>query len=465
MPWPRQISRTAGRFAISPAVAFVSTGDPRVQAAVGRLRQRWQERTGMLFSGAAGSARGGRTGMRIVIRARAAGGAYPALGNDESYRLVVTPKGVLLDAAVTWGALRGLATLEQCLRSGADGWFLPAVRIRDRPRFVWRGLLIDVCRHVISMESLKRQIDGMALAKFNVLHFHLTNDQGFRIESKRFPRLQECGSDGSYFTQVQVREIVAFAADRGIRVVPEFDVPAHTSSWLVGYPELASAPGPHEICRTWGVVDAALDPTRECVYRFLEELFSEMVELFPDSHFHIGGDEVKAKQWSGNPEIQRFICEKGLRDNRGLQAHFNRRLGEVLVRLGRRMVGWDEIMHPDLPRDALIQSWRGMDGLVEATKHGFQALLSNGYYLDLWWPAGRHHQVDPLPAEVDMDAGQRALVLGGEAAMWNEWTTEERLDFAIWPRAAAVAERLWSPADVKSRESLYMRLRAFSRQL
>jgi len=248
-------------------------------------------------------------------------------------------------------------------------------------------------------------------------------------------------------------------------VVPEFDVPAHTSSWLVGYPELAAAPGPYAICRTWGVVEAVIDPTREHTHRFLEKLFEEMVALFPDEYFHIGGDEVKARQWDENAGIQRFIKTHALGDNRGLQAHFNRRLSQVLKRLGRKMVGWDEILHPGLPKDTVIQSWRGMEGLREATKRGCRALLSNGYYLDLWWPAGRHYLVDPLPENSGMDARQASLVIGGEAAMWNEWTTEERLDFAIWPRAAAVAERLWSPAATRDVHSMHERLDAFSRQL
>ncbi|MBP8256959.1 MAG: family 20 glycosylhydrolase [Opitutaceae bacterium] len=465
MPLPHESAAGRGRFDVSRGLEFVVPADPRLQAATTRLRQRWQERTGLLFSSVDPAAEERRKARRITVRAGGAAGVYPSLGDDESYRLEVTPNRVSLDAVTTWGALRGLATLEQCLRSDAGGWYLPVMKLRDRPRFAWRGLLIDVCRHVLSVESLKRQIDGMALAKFNVLHFHLTNDQGFRIESRRFPRLHEFGSDGDYFTQVQIREIVAYAADRGIRVVPEFDVPAHTSSWLVGHPELASAPGPYEICRTWGVVDAAIDPTKETTYQFLESLFAEMTELFPDAYFHIGGDEVKARQWSENARIQRFIKAHDLKDNRGLQAHFNQRLLEILKRLGKKMVGWDEILHPRLPVNTVIQSWRGMEGVRDATRHGCSTLLSNGYYLDLWWPAGRHYLVDPLPENSGMDARQRTRVLGGETAMWNEWTTEERLDFAIWPRAAAVAERLWSRAETRDVADMYRRLHAFSRNL
>lgn len=465
MPWPAEIKIRAGRLEIEPSLRFVVADDARVQRAVERLRRRWQARLGWVFNAAspAKPSRGKPAVVTIEVDRSDAG--YPALGADESYTLEVDPRRVWLRAATTWGALRGLATLEQGLRSDARGWFLPTLRIVDRPRFPWRGVLIDVCRHVISMEALERSLEAMALAKFNVLHLHLTNDQGFRVESKRYPRLHAHGSDGDHFTQDQLRGLVAFAAERGIRVVPEFDVPGHTSSWLVGYPELAAAAGPHAIFRTWGVAEAALDPTNEKVYELLEGFFGEMVELFPDAYFHIGGDEVKAKQWSENSRIQRFIQEHGLGDNRGLQAYFNRRINDILIRLDRRMVGWDEILHPELPTATVIQSWRGVEGVNQAAQQGCAALLSNGYYLDLWWPAERHYGFDPLPATTALTAEEQARVLGGEAAMWNEWTTDERLDFALWPRAAAVAERLWSPAAVNEPASLYARLAAFGRTL
>jgi hexosaminidase len=245
---------------------------------------------------------------------------------------------------------------------------LPAVTIRDQPRFRWRGLLIDVARHYQPIEVLKRNLDAMAAVKLNVFHWHLTENQGFRIESRKFPKLHQMGSDGLYYTQEQAREIVAYAAERGIRVVPEFDMPGHSTAWLVGYPELASLPGPYEIERRAGIFDPTLDPTREEVYKFLDSFMGEMAALFPDAYLHIGGDENEGKQWDRNPQIQAFMKEKGLKDNHALQAYFNQRLLKILQKHKKKMIGWDEILQPDLPRDVVIQSWRGPTALAEAAR-------------------------------------------------------------------------------------------------
>lgn len=457
LPVPAELRSGRGRFPLSAETAFTIDGEPRVQAALQRMLRRWEARTGLVLG------RGHKPGVQL--RAHATAAEFPSLGDDESYRLTVSSREVRLEAQTTWGVLRGLATLEQCLHAGPRGWFLPALAIADRPRFPWRGVLIDVCRHWQPLESLKRQLEAMALAKLNVLHLHLTEDQGFRIESRLYPRLHELGSDGDYFRQEEIRELVRFAADRGIRVVPEFDVPGHATSWLVGHPELGSAPGPYAIRRHWGVAEAALDPTNEQVYVLLAGFLGEMAEIFPDTCVHIGGDEVKAAHWSGNERIQRFIRQHNLGDNRGLQAYFNQRVSEILGRLGRHMVGWDEVLHPRLSAGTLVQSWRGVAGLDEATKMGCAALLSNGYYLDLWWPAARHYEVDPVPAGTTLTPDQQKLILGGEAAMWTEWTSAERLDGALWPRAAAVAERLWSPREVRDVGRLYARLPGFSARL
>src|SRR5678816_3175249 len=190
--------------------------------------------------------------------------------------------------------------------------------------------MIDVARHFQTMEVLKRNLDGMAAVKMNVFHWHLSEDQGFRIESKKFPKLHQLGSDGNYFTQEQVKEIIAYARDRGIRVVPEFDIPGHSTSWLVGHPELGSAPGPYSIERRAGIFEPALDPTRDEVYKFLDTFLGEMAALFPDAYLHIGGDENEGKQWDRNPKIQAFMKEKGIKNNHALQAYFNTRLLKIL---------------------------------------------------------------------------------------------------------------------------------------
>ncbi|MBX3738766.1 MAG: family 20 glycosylhydrolase [Candidatus Didemnitutus sp.] len=469
LPVPAEVRRAVGVFAVEGDLSFaLGRGkDPRVAAAMRRMLERWERRIGRAF---VRSERGerlqvGRREAHLVIDCRKPGPAVPMLGEDESYRLTVSPQRVELSAATGTGLLRGLATLEQWLQHDGARWVLPAVQIVDRPRFPWRGLLIDVCRHWQSLSAIKRQLDAMALVKLNVLHLHLTEDQGFRVESRRFPRLHELGSDGKFYTQEELRELVGYAAARGIRVVPEFDVPGHVTSWLIGHPELAAGRAPKSLRRHWGVSEEAMDPTNEGVYELLDGLVGEMAAIFPDRHFHIGGDEVKAKRWSADARIQRFIRDHALGDNRGLQAYFNRRVREILRRHGREMVGWDEILHPDLPASTVVQSWRGVEGLAAATRMGRRALLSNGYYLDLSWSAEQHYGVDPIPAGTPLTDAEQRLVLGGEAAMWSEWVTEERLDMCVWPRAAVVAERLWSSAAVHDADDLYRRLGSVERRL
>lgn len=470
VPLPAEIQSAEGRLEITGkfAVAILGARDARLDAAVARALRRWEERTGLVFprlpSGPYAISGDAKTAA-LTIEIGAASPQWPRLGEDESYTLDISAGRAVLKAATTVGAQRGLETLLQLLQSDAQGWFVPALSVRDHPRFPWRGLMIDVCRRWQPVEVIKRNLDGMALAKLNVFHFHLSEDQGFRIESKKYPRLQQYGSDGLYFTQDQIREILAYAADRGIRVVPEFDIPGHAQSWVVGYPELASAPGPYVIERNWGVFDPVLDPTKEETYQFLEGFLGEMAALFPDEYFHIGGDENNGVQWSANPRIQAFIKEHNLKDNEGLHAYFNRRVQAILAGHGKKLVGWDEILHPELPKSAAIQSWRGAEGLAAAARAGHPVLLSNGYYIDQLEPASVHYLNDPLPAGAPLSAEERKLVLGGEATMWAEWVSPETIDSRIWPRTAAIAERLWSPSEVADVPDLYRRLDYVSRRL
>jgi hexosaminidase len=262
-----------------------------------------------------------------------------------------------------------------------------------------------------------------------------------------------------------MRAIIAYAAARGIRVVPEFDMPGHATSWVVSHPELASLPGPYGIERQWGVFNPVLDPTNEATYALLGDFLGEMCALFPDRFIHIGGDENNGVQWNANAAIQSFIRDHGLKDNEGLHAFFNRRIEAILARNGKRLVGWDEIINPALPRDCVIDSWRGTDALADSAALGFDGLLSNGYYIDLNYPASDHYLSDPIPASSPMTPPQRAHVLGGEATMWSEWVSPETIDSRIWPRTAAIAERLWSPADVRVVPEMYRRLEIVSLRL
>ncbi|HET7038644.1 MAG TPA: beta-N-acetylhexosaminidase, partial [Gemmatimonadales bacterium] len=464
MPVPAVVEWGSGALRIDGAFRVVTAGvaDPRLDRALDRFAARLARQTGIPV----GVGRPADRPAVLTVAVAAASGAVPRLGDDESYTLTVTGVGARVDAPTTWGALRALETFLQLVEPRDTIFQAPAVRIVDRPRFPWRGLLLDVARHWMPPEVIRRNLDAMAAVKLNVLHWHLTEDQGFRVESRVAPRLHAMGSDGLYYTQDQIREIVAYAADRGIRVVPEFDVPGHTTAWLVGHPELAAAPGPYVIERRWGVFDPTLDPTKDTVYAFLDAFLEEMTSLFPDDFLHIGGDEVNGKQWNASREIARFKRERGLRDNHDLQVHFNRRLLDIVTRHRRRMAGWDEIFHPDLPRDVVVQSWRGREALVESARRGYLGILSNGYYLDHQQPAAFHYANDPLGAFADsLSEEERARILGGEACMWAEFVTAETIDSRIWPRAAAVAERLWSPAHVADPADMYRRLEATSRWL
>jgi hexosaminidase len=466
MPVPASITFTNERLPIDESfkVAIRGHSDARLQAAVARFVKRLEGRT--VLSLAPGLAVDDQLTTLIVhCEGPGLGKDVPVLHENESYRIDVTSRQALLSAPTVVGAIRGLETVLQLVESDRRGYFLSGLKLSDQPRFAWRGLMIDVARHFEPIEVLKRNLDAMAAVKLNVFHWHLSEDQGFRVESKKFPKLHQLGSDGNYYTQEQIKDVIAYARDRGIRVVPEFDIPGHSTSWLVGYPELGSAPGPYTIERRPGIFEPALDPTREEVYKFLDGFLSEMAALFPDAYMHIGGDENEGKQWDRNPAIQAYMKAKGIKDNHALQAYFNTRLLKILQKNNKKMIGWDEILQPELPKDVAIHSWRGTAALAEAARKGYDGILSNGYYIDLIFPASQHYAADPLPADSTLTPEEAKHVLGGEATMWAEWVTHETIDSRIWPRTAAIAERLWSPRHVTDASDMYRRLAVISLQL
>lgn len=579
MPLPAKLRLTDGMLQLNGLVQveFAGHREARLDRAVDRFLQR-------LETQGASPVKRGDDGPKLFIDCEQGSSEPQQVEEQEGYSLAVNGDGIRLKASSAYGILHGLETLAQLLKEEEGAFFFPFVDIEDAPRFPWRGLMIDVCRHWMPKEVILRNLDAMAALKMNVLHLHLTEYQGFRIESKTFPKLHELGSNGNYYTQKDVREIIAYAADRGIRVVPEFDLPGHSTSWFVGYPELASAPGPYTLDERFGVLTPVMDPTREEVYEFLDEFMAEMATLFPDPYIHIGGDEVEPHDWENNADIQAFMKEEGISDYHELQAYFNQRVEEILQKYGKRMIGWDEILHPDLSDRIIVQSWRSQKSLFEAVRSGGRAILSAGYYLDHKLPAARHYEVDPeiMPGAVDMvidsnewrtwaltvdamgttinssltlfgprdqlrgvmgmggnysaipsaswegdqlrfsfqsdygeikfegttgadslagelrlgimrfsAAGPRVAgddiagtslpkiepvkplteaekeqVLGGEACMWSEVVDARTVDSRIWPRAAAIAERLWSPREVANNvEDMYRRMDAIDRYL
>ena len=462
VPMPASVVRGSGELTVGSNFTVAVHGDARLQRAAARFLVQVARQTGVPI---APKVQKGDSATLVVLAAHAAKDV-PELGEDESYSLTVSPSGARINAATTLGAMHGLQTFLQLVEAGASGFAAPAVTIEDRPRFPWRGLLLDVCRHWMPVEVVKRTLDGMEAAKLNVLHWHLSEDQGFRVESKKLPRLQEMGSGGNYYTQAEIKAIIAYAHDRGIRVVPEFDMPGHASAWFAGYPELASGPGPYTPQRAFGVFDPAMDPTRDSTYKLLDKFIGEMAKLFPDAYWHIGGDEVNGKQWDSNPKIQEFKRTHNLADDAALQAYFNRRLLELLKKHHKKVVGWDEIFAPDLPKNIVVQSWRGAQSLAEAARAGYDTLLSHGYYLDMLRAAAYYYGSDPLGGEAaSLTPEQQSHILGGEACMWAELVSPETVDSRIWPNAAAVAERLWSPAVSGNAETLEARLARFSREL
>lgn len=466
MPVPSNITWKSGRLPVSKefAVAVKGQTDERLKAYIFRVMRRLEGRTVLELTRQLSN---NPSAAQLLIETGSSGNVIPKLGDDESYNLEITENQAKLNAPTAVGAMRGLETFLQLLESDKEGFYLPAVSISDKPRFAWRGLMIDSARHFQPMEVLKRNLDAMAAVKLNVLHWHLTDDQGFRVETRKFPELHQMGSDGNFYTQEQIREIIKYAADRGIRVMPEFDMPGHATSWLVSHPEIGSgAPGvTYSIERKPGIFDPTLDPTNEKTYKLLKEFFKEMSALFPDAYMHIGGDENEGKQWSANSKIQAFMKEKGIKDNHALQTYFNKRILKFLQDNGKIMMGWDEIFQPDLPKDVVVHSWRGQKALAEAAKQGFQSVLSNGYYIDLMQPAGQHYAVDPIPADTTLTAEEQLRILGGEATMWSEWVSPETIDSRIWTRTAAIAERFWSSREVNQIEDMYRRLAVVDEQL
>jgi len=462
MPMPSGMQIGTGQLTIDSSFSVAITGfhDEELERAIQRFATELSLQTGIRFRSASSES----SSPTLRIHTEHGRDAVQELGEDESYALSINESGITLAAPNPLGILHGLQTFLQLVEPGSNGFIVPAVTITDHPRFAWRGLLIDVGRHFIPLDVLKRNLDGMAAVKMNVLHLHLSDDQGFRVESKRFPKLQEMGSDGLYYTQNEIRDLVSYAHDRGIRILPEFDTPGHSGSWFVGYPELASNPGRYTL--EPGGIDSVTDPTREATYKFLDKFIAEMAQLFPDAYFHIGGDEVNGKHWDANPKIQAFIRSHGMKNNQDLQAYFNRRLQVILSKHNKIMIGWDEVLHPDLPKTILIQSWRGQESLATAARQGYSGLLSFGYYLDLMWPAARHYAVDPMSGgAATLSPEEKTRILGGEACMWTEWVIPENIDSRIWPRTAAIAERLWSPQEVQDPGSMYFRLQELSWRL
>ncbi|MDD5581725.1 MAG: beta-N-acetylhexosaminidase [Candidatus Marinimicrobia bacterium] len=466
MPIPKEILWDSGEFRLDESfrINVVGEAGDRTFKAATRALQRLSGRTGLFFEQdyITGINQSPEAGFELMCYRP----GELKLGEDESYRLRISSREIILEAETELGLLHGLETWLQLLMADEEGYFFPVVLIEDEPRFPWRGLMIDVARHFQPVHVILQNIDAMAAVKMNVLHLHLSDDQGFRVESKAYPLLHEMGSDGNYFTQCQIHEIVSYAAERGIRVVPEFDMPSHTTSWFVGYPELSSKDTLYTIERSWGIKDPGMNPANEYTYAFLDTFIGEMASLFPDAYFHIGGDENNGKWWKKNPEIVAFIDSMGFETTHNLQAYFVKRVYEIVQKHNKLMIGWGEIYNPDLPQEVLIHFWSPrMKEMESILLNGYKGIVSNGYYLDYFRKTEYHYLLDPVRPEYISDSLAAQNILGGEAASWAEFVTQELTGLRIWPRTAAIAERFWSPANVRDVEDMYRRLEIVSIRL
>jgi hexosaminidase len=432
----------------------------------------------------------------------------PAAATDkEGYRLVSDARGVTISAAQPAGLFYGIQTLRQLLPADiyrqapvARTWALPAVAIDDAPRFAWRGSHLDAARHFMPKEFVLKHIELLAQHKMNVFHWHLTDDQGWRLEIKKYPKLTEVGAwraetivgharrgpkgydgtrHGGFYTQDQARDVVAYAKERGVTVLPEIEMPGHSLAALAAYPEHANVPGPFEVRTTWGISDEVFSP-RDATFTFLENILREVMDIFPSEYIHIGGDEAPKKRWKESAEAQGIIKKEKLADEDALQSWFIQRIERFLNANGRRLIGWDEILEGGLAPNATVMSWRGTAGGIAAAKQGHDVVMAP--QADLYFD---HYQADPEheplaiggmtpiedtyayePVAPELSGDEAKHVLGPEACVWTEYMpTSDQVEYMAYPRVLALAEIAWSPRETRDWKSFSARLPAALRLL
>ena len=485
IPAPASMQRHAGSFPVGPATR-ISVLDPQARTAADQFAGFVARTHGLQLK--VQEAEGDHKGSILFRIDPEAAGANP-----ESYTLDADARRIDISARDPRGLFYAAVTLWQLLEADEKGDFrVPAVHIDDTPRFAWRGLMLDSARHFWTVDEIKRLLDAMALHKLNTFHWHLTDDQGWRIEIKRYPKLTAVGgcripagdggvgSDGKprpycgYYTQDQIRDVVRYAAQRHITIVPEINAPGHAQAAVAAYPELGVTGKQVHVLNEWGV-NTTLFNVEESTFQFLENVLAEVVELFPGTYVHVGGDEAVKDQWKASARVQERMRELGVKDEAGMQSHLIKRLEKFLVAHHRRLIGWDEILEGGLPEEATVMSWRGIEGGIEAANQGHDVVMSpsNELYLDYLQtdspnePPGRPATIpleqvyafEPVPAALAAD--KRSHILGLQANVWTEHMRSfARVEHAIFPRIAALAETAWSPRDKKSWEGFLTRLPA-----
>jgi len=486
IPWPASFALEGGRWVPGRAITLGQIGATNVEVIrlVEMAKGFLEEGLGVPVTMAP---RGVRGDVTIEFR-------FDNTSMREAYRIQVHPDSVLINAGGEAGLFYSLQTLRQLMASPGNGpgTGLPTLQIYDNPRFQWRGLHLDVVRHFYSVEFVKRYIDLMAQYKFNTFHWHLTDDQGWRLAIEGYPRFTTVGAwrketmvaknfdpyigdstpHGGFYTRDQVREVVRYAAERYITVVPEIEMPGHAKAALAAYPDLACTPGPFEVGTIWGVEDDIFCPT-EHTFAVLERILSQVMGLFPSTYIHIGGDEVPKVRWKNSEFAQRLMRREGLRNEEELQSYFVRRIERYLRANGRKLIGWDEIIDGGIAPEATVMSWRGMQGGITAARQGHDVVMTPGshVYFDHYQgdrateplsiggytPLEKVYAFEPVPPELNVREAPH--ILGAQANLWTEYiTTPAQVEYMVYPRALALSEVLWSPAAARDWNSFTERL-------
>ena len=496
IPRPVRMQVGGGTFRLTPETTIlVEPGSGEVLSVGRQLAEKLSGATGRAV--AVEESPTGKSSRNTILLTTAEG--TEGLG-AEGYELKVTPDSVVIRAAKPVGVFYGVQTLRQLLPpeleagepSPAVSWTIPCVQIEDRPRFAWRGMHLDVARHFFDKEFVKRYIDLLASYKINVFHLYLTDDQGWRIEIKRYPKLTEIGAwregtvmhrrgeqpdnrrYGGYFTQDEIREIVEYARQRFITVVPGISMPGHSQAALAAYPELSSTGGPFQVWTQWGITKEVMDPGKEEAFDFVEGVLTEVIELFPSPCIHTGGDEVPRDRWKASPHAQARIKREGLAGEDELQSYFTKRVERFLNSKGRQLIGWDEILQGGLAPNAVVMSWRGTAGGIAAARSGHDVVMTPNRqtYFNYAQDSSREgpghtgglltlmtvYHFDPTEGLTPDEAKH---VLGGQACLWTEYVpTPTDVEYLLFPRLFAMAEVLWSPKDRRDDEDFLKRVPA-----
>jgi hexosaminidase len=482
IPWPRSLEARDSSFPLQAGhrINVSDDGNADLRRLANLLAGYVRELGGVNATVGAGG------GIKLALRADAPAGV-------EAYLLDITPEHIELAARDPRGLFYGIQTLRQLIAASPAG--VPAARIDDAPRFGYRGLHLDVGRHFFPVEFIKRYIDLLAAFKLNTFHWHLTEDQGWRLEIKQYPKLTKIGAwrtetivgharrgpksydgtpHGGFYTQEQARDVVAYAQARGVFVLPEIEMPGHSLAALAAYPEYANVPGPFEVRTTWGISEEVFSPS-EATFTFLENVLREVMDIFPNEFIHIGGDEAPKRRWKESPEAQAIMEREKLADEDELQSWFIRRIGRFLNAHGRRLVGWDEILEGGLAPNATVMSWRGTAGGIAAAKQGHHVVMAPqaDLYFDHYQADPEHEPLaiggmtpiedtygyEPIPSELSADEAKH--VLGPEACVWTEYMpTADQVEYMAYPRVLALAEIAWSPLEARDWDSFQKRLPA-----